>query len=115
MSNYTARVYKHRAWYHNHTTHNPNCDIVCAMVDGLNAAYITYVKDLTTGQESCEYYSGPNYLSFSIAKKSHSRMWKSFNDIPVQYMDAWIQMRDWYNHIGEDKMKLNEILTLTSH
>jgi hypothetical protein len=90
-------VSKNRAWYHDHTEHNPDCDIVCAMVDGLNHSYITYVKDLKTGQESCEYYSGPNYLPFSIAKKSFSRHWPNLNAIPVKYMDAWMQMRDWYN------------------
>ena len=92
----TATVSKNRAWYHDHTEHNPNCDIVCAMVDGLNHSYITYVKDLTTGQESCEYYSGPNYISNTHSKKSFSRMWPSLQDIPVKYMDAWMQMRDWY-------------------
>lgn len=78
--------------FNSHKDHNPTADIVVGKID--SDSEITYVKNLNTGEESMEYYQGPNYVVGST-KKSFFRHFKE-NEIPLKYKDAWGKLKEKY-------------------
>lgn len=81
--------------FRSHESHNPEYDILKGQLD--EDTYITYclcIKGPRKGQESCEYYSGKNYLPKST-KRSYSRHWKA-DEIPVKYKQRWQLLRSMY-------------------
>lgn len=84
--------------FRSHESHNPEYDILEGQLD--EDTYITYclcIKGPNKGQESCEYYSGENYVSDST-KRSYSRHWKA-DEIPVKYKQRWQLLRSMYKEM----------------
>jgi len=107
-------------------TGNPDCNIISAHIN--NDTTITYgvyikptlhliqgqdpavriPKNIQTGQEFMEVYTGENYVTTSN-KRSYSRLYYS-DAIPAKYKQAWQQLKDHYTNNISDEQKLRKTL-----
>jgi len=80
-----------------HKSHNPNCDIVVNKVSiDAEITWGIYISGPNTGQEFCEYFSGPNYILDGTKKRSYSRCWKDIQDVPKAHRNAMEAAREYY-------------------
>src|SRR6516164_6525741 len=87
-----ADVTPNRLTFNSHTSHNPTCDILELKIS--RDAFITYVFDLTTKEESMEYYSGENYVLDSTSKSISYHY--PYSLIPKKYKIVWNALKEYY-------------------
>lgn len=100
-------------WYdlvfNSHKNHNPECDILEGHLDRNSLiTYVICVKGPNKGNESMEYYSGPNYKPEAAGtSRSTSRVYTP-DKIPAKYLNMWQELREIYQNEYEGGKSTNE-------